>query len=148
MLCCVEGREIKYLETFRDIGAVLCGGGGEIKSVLAIVSKKGSLVVSVPACGSSGPSSNLTGSINFISSIKYLEMFRDIRSERREGVAWGVSRNVPRSVSCSFNAYIGTPISNCSYVYSFLAVTFPSISRKVARYLGQCTVTNEISNKS
>ena len=54
------------------------------------------------------------------------------------GVAWGVSRNVPRSVSCSFNAYIGTPISNCSYVYSFLAVTFPSISRKVARYLGQC----------
>ena len=96
-------------------------------------------MVSVPACGSSGPSSNLTGSINFISSIKYLEMFRDIRSERREGVAWGVSRNVPRSVSCSFNAYIGTPISNCSYVYSFLAVTFPSISQKVARYLGQCT---------
>ena len=95
-------------------------------------------MVSVPACGSSGPSSNLTGSIIFISSIKYLETFRDIRSERREGVAWGVSRNVPRSVSCSFNAYIGTPISNCSYVYSFLAVTFPSISRKVARYLGQC----------
>ena len=54
------------------------------------------------------------------------------------GVALGGSRNVPRSVSCSFNAYIGTPISNCSYVYSFLAVTFPSISRKVARYLGQC----------
>ena len=27
MLCCMEGREIKYLETFRDIGAVLCGGG-------------------------------------------------------------------------------------------------------------------------
>ena len=102
-------------------------------------------MVSVPACGSSGPSSNLTGSINFISSIKYLEMFRDIRSERREGVAWGVSRNVPRSVSCSFNAYIGTPISNCSYVYSFLAVTFPSISRKVARYLGQC-ITGRYKN--
>ena len=71
--------------------------------------------------------------------IKYHETFRDIRSERREGGAWGVSRNVPRSVSCSFNAYIGTPISNVSLVYDFLAVTFHSISRKVARYLGQCT---------
>ena len=103
-------------------------GGINTDPYSKLVHKNGSLVVSVPACGSSDPSSNLTGSINFISSIKYLEMFRDIRSERREGGAWGVSRNVPRSVSCSFNAYIGTPISNCSYVYSFLAVTFPSIS--------------------
>ena len=28
MLCCVEGRGIKYLKTFLDKGTVLCGGGG------------------------------------------------------------------------------------------------------------------------
>ena len=87
LLC--GGREIKYLETFRDIGAVLCGVGGDIK---------------------------------------YHETFRDIGSERKEGVAWGGSQNVPRSVSCNFNAYIGTPISNFSLVrvYDFVPVTFPS----------------------
>ena len=32
MLCCVEGgKGIMYLETFRDIVAVLCGVGGGIK---------------------------------------------------------------------------------------------------------------------
>ena len=40
-----------------------------------LVHKKGSLVVSVPACRLSGPSSILTGSIIFISSIKYLEIY-------------------------------------------------------------------------
>ena len=105
---------------------------------ICFLSEQSSLVVSVPAWGLYGPSSSLTQCIIFISRNVNHETFRDIRTAWR-GVAWGGSRNVSRSVSCSFNAYIGTPISNVSLVYDFLAVTFHSISRKVTRYLGQCT---------
>ena len=71
------------------------------------------------------------------------EMFRDIRSARREGgigAAVGESGTIPRYV-------ILLPISNFSHVYSFLTVRFPSISRKVPSYLGQCKgfIQNETS---
>ena len=65
LLC--EGGGIKYLETFRDICAVVWGGGLEYGSELTVSSKQGGLVVSVAACRLSGPSSSLTqGTILFL----------------------------------------------------------------------------------
>ena len=58
LLC--EGGGIKYLETFRDICAVVWGGGLEYGSKLTISCKQGGLVVSLPACRLSDPSSSLT----------------------------------------------------------------------------------------
>ena len=67
MLCCVKVGGIKYLETFRDICAVVRGGGLEYGSELTVSSKQGGLVVSVAACRLSGPSSSLTqGTILFL----------------------------------------------------------------------------------
>ena len=122
---CVEGRKPRKGRICIDFFTV-------------ILSKQDSLAVSVRACRLSSPSSSLTRCIIYIPRNVNHETFRDIGAAWR-GIACGGPRNVPRSVSCSFNACIGTPILNVSLVYDFLAVTFHSISRKVARYLGQCT---------
>ena len=90
----------------------------------------GGLVVSVPACGLSDPCSNHAHSGFFGSRNVNHETFRDIRSVRREG---GIGWITNFSDICKL-----LPISNYSHVYSFLAVTFPSISRKVPSYLWQC----------
>ena len=91
-------------------------------------------MVSVPTSRLSGPSSNLGPCSIFRSRYVNHEKVRDIRSARREGgigAAVGESGTIPRYV-------ILLPISNFSHVYSFLTVRFPSISRKVPSYLGQC----------
>ena len=128
---CVEGRKPRKGRICMDF-------------FTAFSSKQDSLAVSVWACRLFGPSSSLTQCIIFIPRNVNHETFWDIRAAWR-GVACGGPRNVPRSVSCSFNACIGTPISNVSLVYDFLAVTFHSISRKVARYFGQCIMQRSTS---
>ena len=78
-------------------------GGINTDPYSKIVLKNGSLVVSVPACGSSDPSSSLARCTIFGSTSVNHETFRDIRSACREGgigAAVGESRTIPRYVSC------------------------------------------------
>ena len=95
-------------------------------------------MVSVPTSRLSGPSSNLGPCSIFRSRYVNHEKVRDmrVRSARREGgirAAVGESQMIPRYISCCQSQTF--PMYN---VYSFLTVTFPSISRKVSSYLGQC----------
>ena len=80
-------------------------------------------MVSVPDSESSVPSSNMNQ-----------EKVRDIRSALREGEIGLLSVNHEEFRD------ILAPISNFFHVYSFVTVTFQSISRKFPSYLGQCMV--------
>ena len=82
---------------FFDMGGAELGCG----RWSAILCRIGGLVVSVPASGSSGPSSSLTCCSIFRSRNVNHETFRDIRSARREGrigAAVSESRTIPRYI--------------------------------------------------
>ena len=86
---------------FFDMGGAELGCG----RWSAILCRIGGLVVSVPASGSSGPSSSLTCCSIFRSRNVNHETFPDIPvlSARREGgigAPVGESRTIPRYVSC------------------------------------------------
>ena len=80
MLFCGKGGGIKYLETFRDIGAVGGGGINYYETFQQISMVVYGPVVSVPAEELSDPSSIPARCIIFGSRKVNHETFRDIRS--------------------------------------------------------------------
>ena len=128
--CCFEIWEV----LFRDMGGA--DQVGKRRGHEAFPTRIGGLVVSVSACGSSDPSSSLTRCTIFGSTSVNHETFRDIRSACREGGIQGYCRGITNnSEICQLLS-----ILNISYVYSFLAVTFPSISQKLPSSLNSAVL--------
>ena len=125
-------------------------GGINTDPYSKIVHKNGSLVVSVPACGSSDPSSSLTRCTIFGSTSVNHETFRDIRSACREGgigAAVGESRTIPRYVSCcqsrTFPMYIAFwQLHSHLYLENSRVLWDSAVSGSIATHcLGNCPET-------